>query len=177
MYAATFSNIGFASFRIVITSYSIHYTKLYEPVSAAFFGRLPAGAILWNILFVPLLGIVGVAGAFLGVAGGVFSVDLFGFPVRIAAEFLSDSLVVLARASGNGSCWYPLPPTGIVAPIVCTGAAAAGSLWLRTRGREAWPSVAIASVVFLAWIHVPYAALPDHRLTLVALNVGSYNFV
>jgi ComEC/Rec2-related protein len=142
------------------------------PVSAAFFGQLPAGAILWNILFVPLLGIVGVAGAFLGVVGGVFSVELFGFPVRIAAEFLSDSLLALARASGNGSCWYPLPPTGIAAPIVCTGAAAAGSLWLRTRGREAWPSVAIASVVFLAWIHAPYAALPDHRLTLVALNVG-----
>lgn len=142
------------------------------PVSAAFFGRLPAGAILWNTLFVPVLGTVGVAGAFLGVAGGVFSVELFGAPVRIASEFLSDSLGLLARVSGNGSGWYPLPPTGIAAPIVCSAAAAAGSLWLRTRGREPWPSVAIASAVFLAWIHVPYAALPDYRLTLAALNVG-----
>jgi len=142
------------------------------PVSAAFFGRLPAGAILWNTLFVPVLGTVGVAGAFLGVAGGVFSVELFGAPVRIAAEFLSYSITLLARISGNGSFWYPLPPTGIAAPIVCSAAAAAGSLWLRTRGREPWPSVAIASTVFLAWIHVPYAALPDHRLTLAALNVG-----
>ena len=142
------------------------------PVSAAFFGRLPAGAILWNTLFVPVLGAVGVAGAFLGVAGGVFSVEILGPPVRIAAEFLSASLAALARASGNGSCWFSLPPTGIAAPIVCTAAAAAGSLWLRTRGREPWPAVAIASFVFLAWIHAPYAALPDHRLTLAALNVG-----
>ena len=71
------------------------------PVSAAFFGRLPAGAILWNTLFVPVLGTVGVGGAFLGVAGGVFSVELFGAPVRIAAEFLSYSLTLLARISRN----------------------------------------------------------------------------
>ncbi|NNG47549.1 MAG: DUF4131 domain-containing protein, partial [Deltaproteobacteria bacterium] len=73
------------------------------PVSAAFFGHLPAGAILWNVLFVPVLGIVGVTGAFLGVAGGVFSVELLGGPVRLAARILCDSLFVLARVSGNGS--------------------------------------------------------------------------
>ncbi len=142
------------------------------PLSAAFFGRLPAGAILWNFLFVPVLGTVGVAGAFLGVAGGVFSVEPLGAPVRIAAEFLSDTLAALAFASGNGSCWFPLHPAGIAAPIVCTGGAAAGSLWLRTRGKEPWPAAAAASIVFLVWIHIPYAALPDHRLTLAALNVG-----
>ncbi|HBX42413.1 MAG TPA: hypothetical protein DEH27_00710, partial [Deltaproteobacteria bacterium] len=68
--------------------------------------------------------------------------------------------------------WVPLPPSGIAAPIVCTGGAVFGSLWLRSRGREPWPAVAVASAVFLAWVHIPYAALPDHRLTLAALNVG-----
>ena len=143
------------------------------PVSAAFFEHLPAGAILWNVLFVPVLGIVGVTGAFLGVAGGVFSVELLGGPVRIAERILCGSLSVLARVSGNGSFFVPLPPSGIAAPIVCFGAAILGSLWLRSRGREPWPAVAVASAVFLAWIHVPYAALPDHRLTVAALNVGN----
>ncbi len=142
------------------------------PVSAAFFERLPAGAILWNVLFLPVLGPVGVCGAFLGVAGGVFSFDLLGGTVGTAAQVLNGSLAVLARVSANGSFWVPLPPTGIAAPIVCTGGAAFGSLWLRGRGREPWPAVAVASAVFLAWIHIPYAALPDHRLTLAALNVG-----
>lgn len=142
------------------------------PISVAFFEHLPVGAILWNVLFVPVLGTVGVGGAFLGVAGGVFSVESFGVPVRIAERFLSWSLSVLARVSGNGSWSVPLPPSGILAPVVCLGAAALGSLWLRSRDREPWPAVAVASAVFLAWIHVPYAALPDHRLTVTALNVG-----
>jgi competence protein ComEC len=142
------------------------------PVSAAFFERLPAGAILWNVLFAPLLGSVGVAGAFLGAAGGVFSADILGRAVRIVAEILGGSLAVLSRVSGNGSWWFPLPPTGLAAPLVCTGAAAFGSLWLRSRGREPLPAVAAAVAAFLAWIHVPYAALPDHRLTVAALNVG-----
>jgi len=142
------------------------------PVSAAFFEHLPAGAILWNVLFVPVFGIVGVTAAFLGVAGGIFSVELLGGPVRIAAGFLSDSLAFLARISGNGSCYVPLPPSGIAAPVVCLWAAVCGSLRLRSRGREPWPAVAVASAVFLAWVHIPYVALPDHRLTVVALNVG-----
>ena len=142
------------------------------PLSAAFFERFPAGAILWNVLFVPVLGTVGVSGAFLAVSGGVFSVGFLGGPVRIASRILSGSLAVLARVSGNGSCWLPLPPSGIAAPLVCTGAAAFASLWLRSRGKEPWPAVVVASAFFLAWIHVPYAALPDHRLTVAALNVG-----
>ncbi len=142
------------------------------PVSAAFFERLPAGAILWNVLFVPVLGTVGVGGGLLGVVGGVFSLESFGGAVRIAERFLSWFLSVLARVSGNGSWSVPLPPSGIVAPVVCFGAAALGSLWLRSRDREPWPAVAVASAVFLAWIHAPYAALPDHRLTVTALNVG-----
>lgn len=142
------------------------------PVSAAFFERFPAGAILWNILFVPLLGTVGVAGAFLGVAGSVLSVEAFGKPVRLAACILTWSLSALAKVSGNGSWAVPLPPSGIAAPVTCFGAAALGALWLRSRDREPWPAVAGACALFLAWIHLPYAALPDHRLTLSALNVG-----
>lgn len=142
------------------------------PLSAAFFERLPAGAILWNVLFVPVLGTVGVAGAMLGAAGGVFSIDVLEGPVRIAAQFVGGSLAVLDRISGGGAWWYPLPPSGVAAPVVCTGAAACCSLWLRSRGREPWPAAAAAGVAFLAWIHVPYAALPDYRLTVAALNVG-----
>ncbi len=142
------------------------------PVSAAFFERLPAGAILWNVLFVPVLGTVGVAGALLGAAGGVFSLDILEAPVHIAARVVGGSLAVLARVSGDGALWYALPPSGIAAPVVCTGAAAVCSLWLRSRGRQPWPAVAIASAAFLVWIHVPYAALPDYRLTVAALNVG-----
>jgi competence protein ComEC len=113
-----------------------------------------------------------VAGAFLGAAGGVFSADILGRAVRIVAEILGVSLAILSRVSGNGSWWFPLPPAGLAAPLVCTGAAAFGSLWLRSRGREPLPAVAAAVAAFLAWIHVPYAALPDHRLSVAALNVG-----
>jgi competence protein ComEC len=142
------------------------------PVSVSFFEYLPAGAILWNVLFVPVLGTVGVAGALLGVLGGVFSIDILGGPVRIAVRILCASLAFLARASGDGSWWYPLPPSGIAAPLLCTGAAVIGSLWLRDRGREPWPAVVVTSAAFLAWIHIPYAAMPDQRLTVTALNVG-----
>jgi competence protein ComEC len=142
------------------------------PVSASFFEYLPAGAILWNVLFVPVLGTVGVTGALIGVVGGIFSFDILGGPVRIAVRILCASLSFLARASGDGAWVYPLPPSGIAAPLVCTGAAVIGSLWLRKRSREPWPAVVVASVAFLAWIHIPYAAMPDHRLTVTALNVG-----
>lgn len=142
------------------------------PVSASFFEYLPAGAIFWNVLFVPVLGTVGVTGAMLGAVGGVFSIDVLGGPVRIAVRILCTSLAFLARASGDGSWWYPLPPSGIAAPLACTGAAVVGSLWFRNRGKEPWPAVVVASVAFLAWIHLPYAAMPDQRMTVTALNVG-----
>ncbi len=142
------------------------------PVSAAFFRGFPAGAILWNVLFVPVLGPAGVVGALLAVAGGAFSVDAVGGPVRIVERFLCGAFALLSHLSQNGSWWYPLPPSGFAAPLACTGAAAYGSLRLRARGCEPWPAVAAAAVAFLVWIHVPYAALPDHRLTIAALNVG-----
>lgn len=142
------------------------------PVSSAYFGRFPAGAILWNLLFAPVLGTVGVTGALLGAAGGVFSIDALGGSVHAAARVLDGSLAALARVSGEGAGWYPIPPSGVVAPFVCTGAAAYFAVRLRSRGREPLPAVAAAGALFLAWIHVPFAALPDHRLTVTALNVG-----
>ncbi len=142
------------------------------PVSAAYFGRFPAGAILWNLLFAPVLGTAGAAGALFGAAGGVFSIDSFGGPVRAAVRVLDGSLAVLARVSGEGAGWLPLPPSGVAAPFVCTGAAAFGAVRLRSRGRDPLPAVAAGAILFLAWIHVPYAALPDNRLTVAALNVG-----
>ncbi|HEU5360503.1 MAG TPA: ComEC/Rec2 family competence protein [Candidatus Deferrimicrobiaceae bacterium] len=142
------------------------------PVSAAFFERLPAGAILWNVLFAPLLGGVGVVGALLGAVGGVFSMGPLQVPVRIAARAIGGLLAVLARVSGGGAWCFPLPPSGILAPVVCTGAAAFGSIWFRRRGREPWPAVVFSGAAFLGWIHLPYAALPDPRLSVAALNVG-----
>lgn len=142
------------------------------PVSAAFFGHLPAGAIVWNILFVPLLGTAGVAGTLIGVTGGVFSLDVLGRAFRVAERILGMLLAALAAVSGDGAWWFPLPPTGIAAPFAGAVASAIGSLWLRARGRAPWPAAALGCAVFLAWIHVPYLALPDYRLTVAALNVG-----
>ncbi|HEX8042666.1 ComEC/Rec2 family competence protein [Candidatus Deferrimicrobium sp.] len=45
------------------------------PVSAAFFQAVPSGAILWNVLFGPILGTAGVGGATVAVVGGAFGVD------------------------------------------------------------------------------------------------------
>jgi competence protein ComEC len=43
---------------------------------------------------------------------------------------------------------------------------------MRRRGRSPWPAPTAAAFGFLLWIHLPYAALPDDRLTVTALNVG-----
>ncbi|MGE5190275.1 MAG: ComEC/Rec2 family competence protein [Gemmatimonadota bacterium] len=142
------------------------------PVSALFFGGLPLGAILWNVVFGPVLGTAGVAGAFLAAVGGAAGVDLLGVPVRGAARGLDAALVLLARLSGDGWGYVALPPPGIAAAACSVAAAAAGSLVLRERGKRAWPAVAGSALAFLAWIHLPYAALPDRRLAVAALNVG-----
>jgi len=142
------------------------------PVSALFFRGLPLGSILWNFLFGPVLGTAGVAGAFLAAVGGVFSVDLLGPAVHAAVRGLDGALTLLARLSGGGWGYIPLPPAGIAAAACGAAAAVAGSLHLREHGRSAWPAVAASSIAFLAWIHLPYAALPDFRLTVTALNVG-----
>jgi len=142
------------------------------PISAAFFGAFPAGAILWNLLFGPVLGTAGVAGAFLAAVGGAFSIDFLGPPVRLAAQGLTEALSLLARVSGNGWGYFPLPPSGVVAPFCCVGAVVFGTLMLRRRGRNPWPAALAGASGFLLWIHLPYAALPDYRLTITALNVG-----
>jgi competence protein ComEC len=142
------------------------------PISAALFERIPAGAIAWNLLFGPVLGTAGVAGAFVAAVGGVFALDVLGAPVRLAAEGLSRTLDLLAVLSGSGRWYISLPPAGIAAPVLATLSAAWGALALRRRGREPWPAVAAAALAFLAWIHLPYAALPQNRLTVTALNVG-----
>ncbi len=142
------------------------------PVSAFFFGGLPLGSILWNLAFAPILGPAGVAGAFLASVGGAFSVDVLGAPVRIAAQGLDAALALLARLSGDGGGYVALPPAGVGAAAVSVAATIAGSLLLRERGRGTCPAVAAGALAFLAWIHLPYAALPDYRLAVTALNVG-----
>ncbi len=142
------------------------------PVSVLFFGGLPVASILWNLLFGPVLGTAGVAGAFVAAVGGALEIDLLGPPVRIAVRGLDGALALLARVSGDGWGYIPLPPAGVAPAAVAVAAAAAGSLLLRERGRSGWPAIAAAALAFLAWIHVPYAALPDFRLRVAALNVG-----
>ncbi|MBI5420451.1 MAG: ComEC/Rec2 family competence protein, partial [Deltaproteobacteria bacterium] len=62
------------------------------PVSAAFFGSFPAGAILWNLIFGPVLGTAGVMGAFTAAVGGAFGIDALGAPVGLVAKGLTIAL-------------------------------------------------------------------------------------
>jgi competence protein ComEC len=141
------------------------------PVAASFFQAIPATAILWNVLFCPILGTGGVAGAFLAVVGGVAGIDFLESPVRGIADFMTHCIRILRNLSA-GVAWYPpVPPAGSLAPAVAMLSAVAGALWLRARGRRAWPAPVASALLFLCWIHLPYAAMPDHRMTLVALNV------
>ncbi len=142
------------------------------PLGSAFFGAVPGGAVLWNLAFGPVLGTAGVMGAFLAAVAGSFSIDALGGPVRLVAEFLTLSLSVLARVSGDGWGYMRVPPAGAAAPFLFTIAAAWGAIALRRRGKGSWPAPLAAALGFLAWIHLPYAALPDARLRVTALNVG-----
>jgi competence protein ComEC len=141
------------------------------PISAAFFGALPGGAILWNLLFGPLLGTAGVMGAFLAAVAGSFSIDAMGGAVRLAANGLTASLSLLARLSGEGWGYVPLPPAGGAAPLCCTMAAVWGAAALRKRGRDSWPApLAAASLSGVDSLAVRRAA--DAHMTVTALNVG-----
>jgi competence protein ComEC len=60
----------------------------------------------------------------------------------------------------------------VAAPLFCTGAAIWGAVALRRRGKAPWPAALTAALAFLLWVHLPYAALPDDRLTVAAINVG-----
>ncbi len=142
------------------------------PVSAAFFQSVPSGAILWNVLFGPVLGTGGVAGACLAVAGGAFGIDAAGPPVRLVAAVLTRALCVLDAVSGGGAGCFPVPPPGVAAPFAALAAAAGGTVFLLRRGARAWPAPVAASALFLGWIHLPYIALPEPGLRVTALNVG-----
>jgi competence protein ComEC len=142
------------------------------PVSAAYFQGLPAGSILWNVLFGPLLGTGGVAGVALAVAGGAFGISALEAPVRLASRALSGAIGLLRLLSGDGAGYLPLPPAGPAAMAVATLLAAAGTLFLRSRGRKGWPAPVAVGIAFLAWIHLPFVGMPDARMSLTALDVG-----
>jgi competence protein ComEC len=142
------------------------------PISAAFFQAVPSGALLWNVLFGPILGTGGVAGACLAVAGGAFGVDALGPLVRLSAEGLTKALSLLEFLSGSGAGCFPVPPSGVAAPFLAVGVSAAGTLLCLRRGWKPWPVPVAASVLFLGWLHLPYLALPGQEVVLTALNVG-----
>ncbi|MBI5419892.1 MAG: MBL fold metallo-hydrolase, partial [Deltaproteobacteria bacterium] len=126
----------------------------------------------WNLIFGPVLGTAGVMGAFTAAVGGAFGIDALGAPVGLVAKGLTIALSALARLSGDGWGCLPLPPAGAAAPLFFTAAAVWGTLSLRRGGKEPWPAALAAAAGFLLWIHLPYAALPDRRLSVTALNVG-----
>jgi len=143
------------------------------PVSAAFFQAVPTGAILWNVLFGPILGTAGVAGAAVAVVGGAFGVDPLGPAVRVVADGLTLALNLLDRVSGSGAGYFPVPPTGIAWPVFSTAAAVTGTILLLRRGRRPWPVTVLSAALFLCGIHAPYAALPRGDFSFTALNVGN----
>ncbi len=142
------------------------------PVSVPFFQAVPSGALLWNVLFGPILGTGGVAGACLAVAGGAFGVDFLGPAVRAAAGALTQALAVLELLSGSGAGCFPVPPSGVAAPFVALTASVAGTVLCLRRGWKPWPVPAVTAILFLGWLHLPYLALPGREFVLTALNVG-----
>jgi competence protein ComEC len=142
------------------------------PVSAAFFQAVPSGAILWNVLFGPILGTAGVAGAAVAVVGGAFGVDPLAPAVRIVADGLTVVLSLLDRLSGAGAGCFPVPPSGIAGPALSMAASVAGTILLLRRGRKPWPAAVLSALLFLGGVHAPYAALPRRDFSFTALNVG-----
>jgi len=143
------------------------------PISAAFFQAVPSGAILWNVLFGPILGTAGVAGAAVAVVGGALGIDRLSPVVRIVADGLTVALNLLDRLSGSGAGCFPVPPSGVAGPAFSMAAAAAGTILLLRRGRRPWPATVLSAAIFLGGIHAPYAALPGRDLAFTALNVGN----
>jgi competence protein ComEC len=142
------------------------------PVSAAFFQAVPSGAILWNVLFGPILGTAGVAGAAVAVVGGALGVDPLAPVVRIVADGLTGVLLLLDRLSGSGAGCFPVPPSGVAWPVLSMVAAMTGTILLLRRGRRPWPAAVFSAAFFLGGIHAPYTALPQREFSLTALNVG-----
>ena len=142
------------------------------PVSAAFFQVVPSGAILWNVLFGPILGTAGVAGAAVAVVGGAFAIDSLAPVVRVVANGLTVALSLLDRLSGSGAGCFPVPPSGIAWPALSMVTAVGGTILLLRRDRRPWPATVLSAALFLCGIHAPYVALPRHDFSLTALNVG-----
>jgi competence protein ComEC len=142
------------------------------PVSGAFFQAVPAGAILWNVLFGPVLGAAGVAGASLAVAGGAFGWDILGPPVRLASEGLTSALSLLDALSGSGAGYFAIPPPGLFATAVCSAVGIAGTIRMLRRGMRPWAATAVSSALFLLWAHLPLIALPAPGFSFTAINVG-----
>ena len=142
------------------------------PISAAFFHTVPMGSILWNVVFGPILGTAGVAGAVLAVIGGAFGIDALGPVVRLVTEGLNYTLLALDAVSMSGAGCLPVPPSGVVAPLAALLASTAATIWLLSKRKAPWPAPVIVSALFLGWIHLPYIALPRMDLRLTALNVG-----
>ena len=142
------------------------------PVSAAFFQAVPSGSILWNVLFGPVLGTAGVAGAAFAVVGGAFGVEALAPLIRFIAAGLTSALSVLDRVSGSGAGCFPVPPAGTWWPLISTAGAVSGTICLLRRGKRPWPAPVLSAGLFLVGIHVPYAALPDRCISVTALNVG-----
>lgn len=142
------------------------------PISGSFFGGFPSGAILWNLLFAGPLGAAGVAGAFLSSAASLFRVETVGPLAGMLSDLLTSMLDLLAVLSGDGIGYLPLPPSGVAVPALAVAGAVWGTVALCRHGKAAWISPLAAGSLFLGWIHLPYAALPDPMLTVTALNVG-----
>jgi hypothetical protein len=109
-------------------------------------------------------------GAFLAAVAGSFSIDAMGGAVRLAANSLHGvPSLLLARLSGRAGVRSPSSggrPRRFAARWLPSGAAPPEA------GKGFWPAPLAAASAFLVWILLPYAALPDARLTVTALNVG-----
>jgi competence protein ComEC len=127
---------------------------------------------LWNVLFGPILGTAGVAGAAVAVVGGAFGVDPLAPAVRVVADGLTVVLSLLDRLSGAGAGCFPVPPSGIAGPALSMAASVAGTILLLRRGRRPWPAAVLSALLFLGGVHAPYAALPRRDFSFTALNVG-----
>jgi len=142
------------------------------PVSGAFFRSVPSGAILWNVVFGPVLGTAGVAGASLAVAGGAFGLDVLGSPVRLVARGMDSALSLLDAVSGSGAGCFPIPPAGAWPMAVCAAAGIGVTIALLRRGIRPWVGAAGPAAAFLLWAHLPYLALPEGGLSFTAIAVG-----